>query len=86
MDEKIFTFEFEYRKDSGEVGEIQFCSATIEEASDLFDYWCLMDERVDNPYKIESINPVWNDDDALEYGDQYGTPNEYETDLEELYV
>ena len=85
MDEKIFTFEFEYRKD-GTIEEIQFCSPSKEEASDLFDYWCLMDERVDNPYKVVSITPVWNDNDAMEYGDQYGTPDEYEADLEELYV
>lgn len=75
---KIFTFQFSFvNPKTNKNDETQFCAETQLEAINLFSDWCLSDEKMSNVPKIDSINIVYNQADADEYGDEYGTPEEY---------
>lgn len=69
---KIYTFLLHYSGDDG-FNSISYCAETVEEAKKLYH-----EEFKDNPPRIESIEVVYMKEDAEEYGNRYGTPEEYE--------
>lgn len=77
---KIFTFQFEFTNPkTNKDDQIQFCAETQLEAIRLFSDWALSDEKMKKVPKIDDIELVYNQNDADEYGDEYGTPEEYHT-------
>lgn len=76
--EKQFTFEFHFTNPTtGRSDEIQFCASTQSEAISLFTAWCQQDANFKKVPDPNSINVVFNKDDADELGENYGTPEEY---------
>lgn len=73
---KIFTFRFYYDEPADDFGEIEFCAESFDEAYGLFKEWAIHDEGCPNP-NYTDCEVVYNADDAEEYGDEYGTPEEY---------
>lgn len=73
---KMFTFEFNYNFEDDNFHSITFCAHTDREALRLFnDYFaCEYNREAD----YDSVSVVYNEDDADEYGDNYGTPEEFE--------
>ena len=76
MNQKIFTFSIEY-DGFDKFGNIEFCAKSKSEAINLFNNWCINDNHMTSPIPIINITTVYNEYDANEYGDLYGTPNEY---------
>lgn len=76
MKDKIFTFEIVYNGNDG-YNNIQFCAKTKSEAIILFYTWCRQDNFMAKPFPICFTAVVFNQSDADEYGDEYGTPDEY---------
>ena len=75
---KTFTFEFHFvDPKTNKEDEIQFCGETQLEAISLFSNWALCDDRMKQYPKITDIRIVFNQQDADEYGDEYGLPDEY---------
>lgn len=73
---KIFTFHFAYEGD--DFNEIRFCAHTKNEAIQLYNTWCVTDAKQAKPYPLtEEITVVYDESDAAEYGDNYGSPTEY---------
>lgn len=66
----IYTYEFVYDEMVDGFGCIQFCSQTKDEAIKLFTEW-----QTSNGYLISdySVNLVYNEEDACEYGRNYGS-------------
>ena len=54
-------------------GSIDFCAGSRNEAIRLFNQWCVDDNKMPAPVPIKSIETIYNDDDAEEYGDEYRT-------------
>lgn len=52
-------------------GRIEFCAENKKEAISLFNQWCVDDNRMLAPVPIKSIEAIYNDDDAEEYGVKY---------------
>lgn len=52
-------------------GSIEFCAENKKEAISLFNQWCVDDNRMLAPVPIKSIEAIYNDDDAEEYGVKY---------------
>ena len=67
----IYTYRITYN-DVDDFGEIEFCAKTETEASELFNEWCMNDNKMTAPAKIKSIETVHNKYDAAEYGKNYG--------------
>lgn len=75
---KTFTFQFNFANPKTKSDdEIQFCAETQLEAISLFSNWALVDEHMDKVPEISDIQVVYNKEDADEYGDKYGLPEEY---------
>lgn len=72
---KIYTFEIQYNGIDS-FSTIQFCAHSKNEAIELFNDWCRNDNHTE-PVTIESIHPVYDEDDAIEYGTDYGMPESY---------
>lgn len=51
---------------------IDFCAGSRNEAINLFNQWCVDDNKMSASVPIKSIETIYNDDDAEEYGDEYG--------------
>lgn len=75
--EKIYTFEFTYTIDD-EYDEIQFCAHTDEEAYELYENW-LNENHIGcgRDYVLIDCCVINNMYDADEYGEEYGTREEY---------
>jgi len=54
-------------------GSIDFCAENKKEAISLFNKWCVGDNKMSAPVPIKSIETIYNDNDAEEYGDEYYT-------------
>lgn len=52
---------------------IDFCAESRNEAIILFNQWCVDDNKMSAPVPIKSIETIYNDNDAEEYGSKYGT-------------
>ena len=65
----IYTYEFTYDEFIDGFGVIQFCAENKKEAELLFDDFCK-----ENNFSVPeySVDIVYNEDDAREYGDKYG--------------
>lgn len=65
----IYTYEFTYDEFIDGFGVIQFCAENKKEAESLFDDFCK-----ENNFSVPeySVDIVYNEDDAREYGDKYG--------------
>ena len=75
---KIFTFRVTYINEWGREKEIEFCAVDREEAVDLFNVWCINDEKCVEPLEMLGVRATYNEDDHKEYGINYGLPYEYE--------
>lgn len=76
--DKIFTFEIGFRNPkTNKDDQTQFCAKSSLDAIRLFNDWCVTDERMAKPAEINSIDVVFNQDDADEYGSDYGKPDDY---------
>lgn len=53
-----------------------FAQKTKIEAIRLFKEWCMQDNELLEPIQITSIQMVYNEDDAMEYGSRYGMPKQ----------
>lgn len=67
----IYTYLIQYDGFDG-FGSIDFCAENRKEAINLFNQWCVNDNKMPAPVPIKSIETIYNDDDAEEYGDEYG--------------
>lgn len=74
----IHTFLFCFIGKEGNEDSVTFCAVDEEGAKNLFFNWCKSDEHVLEPYEIVSIEEVYNEDDAKEYGEWYGTKKKFE--------
>lgn len=75
---KIYTFEFHFiNPDTNKNDQTQFCAATQLEAITLYQTWCQCDAKFKFIPEPTSIDIVFNQDDADEYGDDYGKPEDY---------
>jgi len=70
----IYTFHIKYNG-IDDFGNIEFCAETKNDAIVLFAEWCIMDNKMQEPGYIESIEVVYNEEDAKEYGKKYGLRN-----------
>lgn len=52
-------------------GSIDFCAENKKEAISLFNQWCMDDNKMLVPVPIKSIETIYIDDDAEEYGVKY---------------
>lgn len=68
---KMYTYHIVFETEEGD-DSIRFCAPGKEEAIELFNYWCLMDANTKVPYEITSIEPVYDEGDAVIYGEDYG--------------
>ncbi len=66
----INTFEIFY-DGIDEYGSIQFCASTKEEAILLFNNWCIIDNKLDEPCSILSMESVYNEEDKIFYDKLY---------------
>ncbi|MDD6072466.1 MAG: hypothetical protein PUC12_16890 [Clostridiales bacterium] len=69
-DKMIFTYLIQY-EGGDNFGSIEFCAQTKNEARKLFNDWCIIDNKMNVPVVPKSIEIVYNEEDALEYGDNY---------------
>lgn len=75
--DKMYTFQFDFKDPDWNDDETQFCAENYDEACSLFESWYLENFRTNIPVREYETSVVYNDDDADEYGDRYGTPEEY---------
>lgn len=82
---KMYTFQyqFKFKNDSGfgsynGYDEIQNCAYSLEEANELFWDFIHSEGYKEKDIDILDISVVYNEDDNLEYGVDYGTPEDYE--------
>lgn len=80
---KMYTFQYQFKSTNGFdsyswYDEIQKCAYSLEEANELF--WDFIHSEGYNVKDIDilDVSVVYNEDDALEYGVDYGTPEDYE--------
>ena len=74
MKNKVYTFQFYFvDPETSAYDETEFCSETESEAVKLFKQFCMDEFGIILP---ASMAVVYNEEDALEYGDRYGTPDE----------
>lgn len=66
----MFTYLIRYNG-IDEFGSIEFCAKSKREAIELFREWCINDNGLDKIATINSIEIVYNEYDALEYGKEY---------------
>lgn len=66
----IYTYLIQYDGIDG-FRSIDFCAENKKEAINLFNQWCVNDNKMPAPVPIKSIEIVYNDDDAEEYGVKY---------------
>ncbi len=50
---------------------IEFCASSRDEAIELFNQWCIIDNKMSEPVPLDSIEIVYNRYDKLEYGKIY---------------
>lgn len=74
---KMYTFQFNFKDPDGNDDETQFCAENYDEACGLFESWYFENFRTNVPVSEYETSVVHNDDDEDEYGDRYGTPEEY---------
>lgn len=75
---KIFTFRFHFMNpNSGFDDATEFCAETQAEAERLFEMWAINDEHMSYVPSVNEIERVYQQDDADEYGENYGRPEEY---------
>lgn len=73
----IYTYEFDFYvldpdvEKETEWDATQFCAETEEEAEDLFRDFC-EENGFDWDNVYYSVEPVYDEDDAEEYGNEYG--------------
>lgn len=67
----IYTYLIQYDGIDG-FGSIDFCAENKKEAINLFNQWCVDDNTMLAPVPIKSIEIIYDDDDAEEYGNEYG--------------
>ena len=67
----FFTYLIRYSH-VDEFDNIEFCAKSQKEAIKLFNNWCIEDCKLIIPVPIESIEVIYDEDDALEYGAEYG--------------
>lgn len=67
----IFTYLIQY-DGIDRFGSIEFCAENKKEAISLFNQWCVDDNKMSAPVPIKSIEIIYNDDDAEEYGVKCG--------------
>lgn len=65
----IYTYEFAYDESIDGFGVTQFCARDKKEAKSLFDDFCKENNISVPEYSVEI---VYNEDDAREYGNKYG--------------
>lgn len=70
----IFTYLIKY-DGIDDFGSIEFCAESRNEAINLFNQWCADDNKMLAPVPIKSIETIYNDNDAEEYGDEYQVGN-----------
>lgn len=66
----ISTYLIQYDGIDG-FGSIDFGDENKKEAISLFNQWCVNDNNMLAPVPIKSIEAIYNDDDAEEYGVKY---------------
>ena len=71
MTNLFYTFEITYDC-LDDFGSIQFCANTKAEAIQLFNDWCIKDNNLQEPAPSKSVEVVYNEEDAMEYGLKYG--------------
>ena len=80
IEKKIYTFEYTFKNpdypENNELDATQFCTETKREADRLFKDF-LKEEGLSADIKPENVEVVYNEDDAEEYGKDYGTPDDY---------
>lgn len=85
---KIYTWEFRFiNPETKKEDSTQFCASTMEEAMKLFTEWCAKDMRFVLYYKPSGVcvlgdmkkdcSVVYNEEDAKEYGENYGSPEDF---------
>jgi hypothetical protein len=70
MKKHMHTYLFTY-DGIDDFGSIQFCAQSKNEARNLFREWCLIDNNMKAPIEPISVQMVYDEQDALEYGDDY---------------
>lgn len=68
----IYTYLIQYDGIDG-FGSIDFCAENRKEAINLFNQWCVNDNKMPAPVPIKSIEIIYNDEDAEEYGAKYNS-------------
>jgi len=77
----MFTFHFVfYNPLLGCEDCVQFCAETKSEAEKLFMDFAI-EEGISNGFKIHSIETVYNEYDAEEYGPEYRDPSEFKEEV-----
>lgn len=77
-DNKMFTFEFSFMNpDTTQDDETQFCAESYDEACGLFEAWYREEFGKNIPVSEYEASVVYDEDDSDEYGERYGTPEEY---------
>lgn len=71
MPNTIYTYRVNYDDIDG-FGSIEFCAENKNEAIQLFNQWCIIDNKLHTLIKINSIEIVYNSEDAKEYAGNYG--------------
>ena len=67
----IYTYLIKYNGIDG-FGSIEFCAKSKKEAIGLFEKWCIEDNGMTKPKPVNFIEIVYNEEDAIEYGLDYG--------------
>ena len=67
----IFTYLIQYDGIDG-FGSVDFCAESKNEAINLFNQWCVANNKIMKPVSIKNIEIIYNESDAQEYGDRYG--------------
>lgn len=72
MAEKMYTYEFRFLNPvTLQEDKVQKCGKNMWEALQLFEQWC-KDEKMPSAPRIIKIMLAYNQDDADEYGENYG--------------
>ena len=67
----MYTFEFTYNEDVDGFGSIRFCAESQTEAEELFHEWNHENGYDSNIGEDYSVEIVYDESDAREYGDSY---------------
>ena len=75
--EKVFTFKFTFTA-NGKEDSAEFCAHSVAEAERFFEEWFL-NENESNTGEIPfyEVEVVYNEEDADDYGNRYGTPEDH---------